>query len=492
MKNPNQNILLKTAVSKQGQSEPFNGFLSDDFLLNSEYARRLYHDYAKDLPIIDYHNHLPPETIAKNENFSNMTSLWLAGDHYKWRALRTLGLEERYITGSASDEEKFLKWAAAVPYLMRNPLYHWTHMELKNPFGIGELLSESNGLKIYHHCNQLLKKPEFTPQDLLKNFKVEMVGTTDDPVDDLKFHRQISKTSLQVKVLPSFRPDKALNISGGAAYRSYIQKLSEVSGVMISSVNTLLEALQKRVDFFHEQGCRISDHGLSFLPYHKGRSTKLDKVFEDVLEGKDAEASVYQDEFTALMLMELCRMYHTKGWVQQFHLGALRNTNTRMLNVNGPDTGYDSIGDFSQAHSMAAFFNHLEEQGVLTKSIIYNLNPADNAIFATMIGNFQGEGIKGKMQFGSAWWFLDQIDGMKEQISSLSNMGLISCFIGMLTDSRSFLSYSRHEYFRRLLCDLFGNDIERGLLPADIPWIGKLIQDICYYNSKNYFPFKVG
>ncbi len=462
--------------------------MGEDFLLQTETARQLYHDYAKNLPIIDYHCHLSPEVIARNAPFPNMTALWLAGDHYKWRALRTLGVEEHYITGAATDEEKFVKWAEAVPYTMRNPLYHWAHMELKNPFGTTELLSGENARQVYARCNALLPQPAFTPQGLLAHFNVEMVGTTDDPIDALTFHQQLAASSFPVKVLPSFRPDKVLQLTGGNDFRTYIGQLSAASNVSITSINTLLEALQQRVDYFHSNGCRLADHGLVHLPLPGKSSGNLAKTFAAVLAGDDASAASCQNEFAGFILLALCRMYSRKGWVQQFHLGPLRNTNTRMLQTNGPDTGYDSIGDFRQAAAMAAFFDELEQKGALAKTIIYNLNPADNATFAAMIGNFQQSGIKGKMQFGSAWWFLDQLDGMTNQLNALSNMGLISCFIGMLTDSRSFLSYSRHEYFRRLLCNLFGNDVAQGLLPADIPWLGKMVQDICYYNAKNYFP----
>lgn len=485
----NEETIAAPAATAHRQPVQKNTFMGDDFLLQTDTAKQLYHTYAKDLPIIDYHCHLSPQTIAENKPYANITAIWLAGDHYKWRALRTLGIEERYITGDASDEEKFVKWATALPYTMRNPLYHWAHMELKNPFGVTELLSEKNAQAIYDQCNQLLQKPAFTPQGLLEHFKVEMVGTTDDPVDNLAYHQQIAASGFKVKVLPSFRPDKVLNLAGGEAFRGYINKLSDASGVTISDTSTLLEALRKRVDYFHANGCRVSDHGLSFIPFSNKQSGRIEEVFAAVVAGNDEEAGIYEQEFAAMVLHALCAMYHQKGWVQQFHVGALRNNNTRMLETNGPDTGYDSIGDFPQAASMSAFFNALEAEGKLTKTIIYNLNPADNAAFAAMTGNFQGGGMKGKIQFGSAWWFLDQLDGMKDQMNALSNIGLISCFVGMLTDSRSFLSYSRHEYFRRLLCNMFGDDIEQGLLPADIPWIGKMVQDICYYNAKNYFTF---
>ncbi len=463
--------------------------MGEDFLLQTETARHLYHDYAKGLPIIDYHCHLSQEVIARNQNFANMTQIWLAGDHYKWRALRTLGVEEHYITGNATDEEKFVKWAEAVPYTMRNPLYHWTHLELQDPFGVTELMCGDNALEVYAHCNRLLQQPAFSPQGLLKHFNVEMVGTTDDPVDNLACHQQLAHSGISVKVLPSFRPDKALHLGGGETYRAYLQQLSAASGIEITSIDTLLEALQQRVNYFHENGCRLSDHGLSYLPSPSERTSDLDRAFGAVLAGNDAATAAQQEAFSGYILLELCKMYARKGWVQQFHLGALRNTNARMLQVNGPDTGYDSIGDFPQAATMATFFNSLESDGLLAKTVIYNLNPADNAVFAAMIGNFQQSGIKGKMQFGSGWWFLDQLDGMKAQLDALSNMGLISCFIGMLTDSRSFLSYSRHEYFRRLVCNMFGNDVEQGLLPDDTAWLGKLVQDICYHNARNYFSF---
>ncbi|MFB9864239.1 glucuronate isomerase [Rufibacter immobilis] len=463
-------------------------FLNEHFLLYTKTSRRLYHEYAKSLPIIDYHCHLSPEAIAKNQNYENLTSIWLAGDHYKWRAMRALGVEEKFITGNATDEEKFLKWAAVVPYTLRNPLYHWTHMELQNPFGVHELLTERNAQQVYTHCKGLLQQPSFTPQGLLTHFGVEMVGTTDDPTDDLAYHQQIAASSFKMKVLPSFRPDKVFNLAGGDAFREYIRLLANVSGVDIFNLDTLLEALEKRVTYFHDHGCRISDHGLTNLPSLGLPTHQLERVLTDVLAGNNAEAAAHQESFTAFLLLELCRMYSHKGWVQQFHVGALRNSNTRMLKVNGPDTGYDSIGDYPHIQNMANFFNELEKQNSLTKTIIYNLNPADNAAFATMIGNFQGGGIKGKMQFGSAWWFLDNLDGMKQQMDALSTMGLISCFVGMLTDSRSFLSYSRHEYFRRLLCNILGEEMEKGLLPMDLPWIGKMVQDICYFNAKDYFP----
>lgn len=461
-------------------------FLHDDFLLQSATAVKLYHDYAKGLPIVDYHSHLPPDAIASDMTFENLTSIWLAGDHYKWRALRVLGTEERYITGDATDREKFRKWAEAVPYTLRNPLYHWTHMELKNPFGIEELLSGSNADRVFDAASEKLQAPEFSPRGSLTHFGVEMVGTTDDPVDDLHHHGAIAGSGFATKVLPTFRPDKVFQLSKGDDYRRYIQQLQESSGVAIVDLDTLLDALWNRLYYFHSKGCRIADHGLNSLP-RQTDSHSLNDVFKQVLAGDDRLAAEHEEGFTFLVLSELCKLYHDKEWVQQFHLGPLRNTNSRKLRELGADTGYDSIGDFQQAQAMQQFFNTLEEDGRLAKTVVYNLNPADNAVFAAMMGNFQAEGVRGKMQFGSGWWFLDQLDGMTQQINTLSNIGLISCFVGMLTDSRSFLSYSRHEYFRRLVCNLFAEDINKGMLPDDLEWTGKVIQDICYYNAKQYF-----
>ncbi|GGC46557.1 uronate isomerase [Parapedobacter defluvii] len=462
-------------------------FLHDNFLLPSGTAQVLYHDYAKDLPIIDYHSHLPPDAVASNANFRNITHIWLAGDHYKWRAQRVLGIPEKYITGNADDREKFRKWAEAVPYTLRNPLYHWTHMELKNPFGIEELLGPENADILFDQTTEQLQDPAFSPQGLLRHFNVEMVGTTDDPTDSLDHHHAIAESGVDTKVLPSFRPDKAFQLSKGDPYRQYIRQLEASSGTAIVDLDTLLDALSNRFYYFHRHGCRIADHGLSHLPRATSSAVSLDEVFKQVLSGDDRLATEYEEAFTYVVLTELCKLYHDKDWVQQFHLGPLRNTNTRKLSQLGPDTGYDSIGDFQQAEAMQRFFNALDMENRLAKTVVYNLNPADNAVFAAMMGNFQDEGIKGKMQFGSGWWFLDQLDGMTQQMNTLSTIGLISCFVGMLTDSRSFLSYSRHEYFRRLLCSLFAEDIEKGLLPNDIGWTGKIIQDISYYNAKTYF-----
>lgn len=466
-----------------------SAFLTEDFLLQSDFARTLYHNYAKDLPIIDYHCHLSPEDIAINRSFENITQVWLYGDHYKWRAMRTLAIDEKYITGNGSDEEKFNQWAFAVPYTMRNPLYHWTHLELQRYFGINTLLSPDSAATIYRKANSLLATPAFSTKGLLEKMKVQMVGTTDDPIDTLEFHQRIQKDGSSIKVLPSFRPDKSFAIENPEAYKQYLGKLSAAAGISITSFDTLLTALQKRVDYFHAQGGRISDHGLEHM-YFPLNATNYnpDTLFQKVLAGQQLDTAE-NHFFKYQVLLALGRMYHTKGWTQQFHLGALRNTNARMLTKLGPDTGFDSIGDFSQATALAKFLNELDKTNQLAKTILYNLNPADNEMMGAMIGNFNDGSVKGKVQFGSAWWFLDQKDGMEKQLNSLSNLGLLSCFIGMLTDSRSFLSFPRHEYFRRILCNLIGKDVVQGELPADEKWLGKLVSDICYYNAERYFNF---
>jgi glucuronate isomerase len=465
-----------------------NSFLTEDFLLQSESAKILYHDYAKNLPIIDYHNHLPPAELAGNRQFETISKVWLAGDHYKWRAMRTLGINEHFITGGASDQEKFQKWAETVPFTMRNPLYHWSHMELWRYFGIDELLNGDNAAEIYHQTSEMLQDPDFRAQGLLEKMNVEVVCSTDDPCDDLADHISYHSANKPVKLYPAFRPDKSFAIENAESYRAYLQKLGNVVGFEITSFDKLIEALSNRVDYFHSRGCRLSDHGLESLVFSKDEQLSSDSILVKALRGNPLTKKEIQ-HFKFKTLQKLCKMYHAKGWVQQFHLGALRNTNTRMLSTLGPDTGFDSIGDYDQASAMGAFLNHLDSTDQLTKTVIYNLNPRDNEVFATMIGNFNDGSIKGKIQFGSGWWYLDQKDGMEKQINTLSNMGLVSCFIGMLTDSRSFLSFPRHEYFRRILCNLFGKDVENGELPWDEKWLGKLITDICYQNAKNYFDF---
>ncbi|MES2108611.1 MAG: glucuronate isomerase [Bacteroidota bacterium] len=463
-------------------------FLDKDFLLETPTAQRLYHEYAAGLPIIDYHCHLPPDEIAGDINFQNLTQIWLNGDHYKWRAMRANGVGEEYITGNKSDWEKFEKWAATVPYTLRNPLYHWTHLELQRYFGIHELLSPVTAKKIYDECNEKLQSPEYSVRNLIKNKNVEVVCTTDDPLDSLAHHEKIKADGYEVKVLPAFRPDKAMDAGNVNALYAYISKLETISGNAISDFNDYLSELKKRHDFFAAHGGSVSDHGLEHMYAEKYTDDEVRAIFTKIRK----EQVLTQQEvaqFKSAMLYHFAVWDNEKGWVQQYHLGALRNNNTRALSQAGPDTGYDSMGDFSQGKAMSQFFNRLESENKLAKTILYNLNPTDNELFATMGGNFNDGITPGKMQFGSAWWFLDQKDGMIKQLNALSNMGLLSRMVGMLTDSRSFLSYSRHEYFRRILCNLFGNDIENGELPNDMEWTGKVVQDICYYNAKGYFEF---
>lgn len=463
-------------------------FLTEDFLLQNEFAKILYHDYAKNLPIIDYHCHLPQRDIARNRQFENVSQIWLAGDHYKWRAMRTLGINEKYITGNASDKDKFEKWAYTVPYTVRNPLYHWTHLELQRYFGINQLLNPDSANAIYKDCTEKLNTAEYSTRALLKKMNVQVVCTTDDPADSLEDHLQLKQENFEIKILPTFRPDKAYAVENPAAYLTYLGQLSSVANVEINRYADLLKALEKRIEFFASVGCKLADHGLEQLYHFHANAFDIEILFKKVkkLEPLKAEEINF---FKYKTLLELCRMYHKQGWTQQFHLGALRNTNERMLRELGPDTGFDSIGDFSQSVALSRFLNELDSTNQLAKTILYNLNPSDNEVMGTMIGNFNDGSSKGKIQFGSAWWFLDQKDGMEKQINALSNLGLLSCFIGMLTDSRSFLSYPRHEYFRRILCNLIGRDVENGELPKDEKWLGKIVSDICHYNAKEYFKF---
>ncbi len=460
--------------------------IPEDFLLYTESARTLYHNYAKDLPIIDYHNHLPPNEIAENKNFSSMSEIWLKGDHYKWRALRTLGVDERFITGDASDEEKFNAWAKVVPATVRNPLFHWTHMELKRPFGINRFLNENSAKEIYAQANEQLTTKEFSTQGLLKQFNVKMVGTTDDPIDSLSHHKNILDQNLDFKVKPSFRPDKSVVIGEAKSYREYIAKLSKASGIEIIDVESLLAALENRIEFFAAHGASIADHGLSSMPSKVTLTDAQKFEYAKFLKG-DTDSCSDVDAFAGYVLTAICKIYHKKGWVQQFHLGAIRNNNHGMMRKIGPDTGFDSIGDYAQAQSLSNFLGNLSLDDQLAKTIIYNLNPADNDVFAAMIGNFADGKTKGKVQYGAGWWFLDQKDGMEKQLNSLSNMGVLSTFVGMLTDSRSFLSFPRHEYFRRILCNVLGKEMENGQIPNDEKWIGAMVKDICYYNAKEYF-----
>lgn len=464
-------------------------FITEDFLLQTDFAKTLYHSYAKDLPVIDYHCHLSPEDIANNHAFNTLTEIWLKGDHYKWRAMRTLGIDEKFITGNASDDEKFKQWAYTVPYTVRNPLFHWTHLELQRYFDVQELLSPDTAANIYKTCTEKLNTPDFHTVSLLKKMNVEVICTTDDPADSLESHKKIAAQNIGIKVLPTFRPDKSFAVENAEGYTEYLKKLSAASGITIDSFTNLLSALENRINYFHSLGCKLSDHGLEQLYFPTpGVSYNQENLFKKVNDLKELTSEEIKF-FKYTVLLELGKMYHAKGWTQQFHLGALRNTNARMLGKLGPDTGFDSIGDFSQSRALAQFLNELDSTNQLCQTILYNLNPADNEVLGTMIGNFNDGSTKGKIQFGSAWWFLDQKDGMEKQINSLSNLGLLSCFIGMLTDSRSFMSYPRHEYFRRILCNIIGNDVKNGELPADEKWLGKIVSDICYNNAKTYFKF---
>ncbi|NBA88401.1 glucuronate isomerase [Emticicia sp. CRIBPO] len=463
-------------------------FLDDNFLLKTKTAQTLYHEFAKQMPIIDYHNHLPPDQIADNIRFNNLSHAWLYGDHYKWRAMRTNGIKEEYCTGNASDYDKFSKWAETVPYTLRNPLYHWTHLELQRYFGIKDVLNPVSSQKIYDKASEMLQGSTFSTRGLLSHMHVEVVCTTDDPLDSLEHHKRFKKEEgTGLKMLPTFRPDKFILIDH-PNFRHSVEKLGIVFGHEIKDFYDLLKALRARADEFASLGCKLSDHGLEYIYAADYTEEGADKAFKHVLAGhpiSDKEAL----EFKSAILHALGIMYSELGWTQQFHLGALRNNNKRALRLLGPDTGWDSIGDWPQAQALSKFLGKLDEYDQLAKTVIYNLNPADNEVIATMIGNFNDGSIAGKVQFGSGWWFLDQKDGMEKQINTLSNMGLLTRFVGMLTDSRSFLSFPRHEYFRRILCNILGDDIENGELPNDLIWTGKVVQNICYNNAKEFFKF---
>ncbi|HAK79545.1 MAG TPA: glucuronate isomerase [Runella sp.] len=463
-------------------------FLDEDFLLQTDSARTLYHEFAKQMPIIDYHNHLPPDQIVADKTFENLTQIWLYGDHYKWRAMRTNGINENYCTGAATDYEKFEKWAETVPYTLRNPLYHWTHLELQRYFDVHEVLSPKSARRIYDECSEKLRTPDYSVRNLLRKMNVEVVCTTDDPLDTLEYHQQLAtEGTFEVQMRPAFRPDKFILI-GNTNFATYLQKLGTIVGFEINRYDDLTKALRARADFFASLGCKLSDHGLEQIYAADFTPEAADSILQKALAGQTLSQNdilVYQ----SAILHFLGTMYHELGWTQQFHLGALRNNNARALRLLGPDTGWDSIGDWSQAMALSKFLGRLDEYDQLSKTIIYNLNPADNEVIATMIGNFNDGSVAGKVQFGSGWWFLDQKDGMEKQITALSNMGLLSRFVGMLTDSRSFLSFPRHEYFRRILCNMFGNDFENGEIPSDMEWVGQVVQNICYNNAKQYFGF---
>lgn len=461
-------------------------FLDQDFLLDTETGKRLYHEYASSLPIIDYHCHLPVQEIAENHRFENLTEIWLRGDHYKWRAMRMNGIDEAFISGEKNDWEKFVKWSETVPYTLRNPLYHWTHLELQRYFDVDKILHSGSAKDIYEYCNQKLQTSEFRVHGLLKRMKVEIICTTDDPTDSLKYHQLIDKQSFHVKVLPAFRPDQAMSIGDPMKFQKFLEKLGKSADISITTFSLFLDALKRRHDFFHSVGCRISDHGLERFYEVDWTETELNRIFDKVRNGQRADRLEIQ-QFQSAMLLQFAEWDYEKNWVQQFHIGALRNNNSRKLGNLGPDTGWDSIGDFPQAHDLSAFLNSLDKNNRLAKTILYNNNPADNEVMATMIGNFNDGSVPGKIQWGSAWWFMDQKEGIEKQLNALSNMGLISRFVGMITDSRSFLSYPRHEYFRRIICGIFGREIERGELPNDMDWTGKIIKDVCYSNANQFF-----
>jgi glucuronate isomerase len=472
-----------------------NNFLGTDFLLGTETSRRLYHEYAEELPIFDYHCHLPVAEVAENRRFENLSAIWLAGDHYKWRAMRAFGVEERLITGDAPDWDKFAAWAQTVPFTVRNPLYHWTHMELKDPFGVADkLLSPATAREIYDHCNALLSKPEFRARGLIEHFNVKVVCTTDDPTDDLSHHRRLAEEAkagtFSVKVLPAFRPDRAMAVENLRSFIAWIIELGKAADLLIGDYSSFLEALHKRHRYFHALGCRLSDHGIE-QPYTAEYTEKeAAGIFKKVRAGGSLTAEEIL-KFKSAVLFELAVMDGEAGWTQQFHFGALRNNSSRMFAALGPDTGFDAMGDFQIGRSLVRLLDRLDSAGKLAKTIVYTLNPRDNELAASILGSFQDGSVAGKMQLGSAWWFNDQLDGMRRQMEALSNIGLISQFVGMLTDSRSFLSYPRHDYFRRLLCDIFGRDVEAGLLPADIPHLGGIVQDVCWNNAVRYFGIPV-
>jgi glucuronate isomerase len=465
-------------------------FIHDDFLLSNETARRLYHRYAAGQPIFDYHCHLSPKDIAENRRFNNLVEIWLEGDHYKWRAMRANGVEERFITGDAAPFEKFLAWARTVPHTLRNPLYHWTHLELARYFGIDCLLDETTARGVWERANELLATPELSAQGILKKFRVKALCTTDDPSDDLRWHKQIAESGLETRVFPAFRPDKALNVHLPEAFNAWVGLLGAASKRAIESHGDFLEALRSRLDYFHAMGCRLSDHGLNHCYADFCSDETAAAIFTRARAGQAATAAE-QAQFASSVMLFLGRLYAQKGWVMQLHLGARRSVNSRMSKQLGPDTGFDSMGDWRQADALGSFLDRLDRDNALPKTIVYNVNPVDNYAFATMMGNFQDGSVPGKMQFGSAWWFLDQKEGSEWQMNALSNAGLLSRFVGMLTDSRSFASYPRHEYFRRVLCSMIGQGMERGEIPDRDDLVGPMVQNICYNNARDYLALGV-
>jgi glucuronate isomerase len=465
-------------------------FITENFLLGNRSAVRLYREYAEHQPILDYHCHLPVREIAENRRFENLTQIWLYGDHYKWRAMRANGVDERFVTGDASDWEKFLAWAETVPRTLGNPLYHWTHLELLRPFGIRDLLlNGKSARRVWDTCNAKLKTDRFSTRGILKQMNVHCVCTTDDPVDNLEYHRAIaSDRTLKTLVLPAFRPDRGMSVENPALFVEWVGKLESAADMDVATYPQFLAALRRRHDFFHANGCRVSDHGIETAYADHYTQAEIASAFTKARRGKSL-SSVEVLKLKSAMVYEFGVMDHEKGWTQQYHLGAMRNANSRMYRALGPDTGFDTIGDFELARPLAGMLARLDDGGRLAKTIIYNLNPRDNALIAAMIGGFQDGTVPGKIQYGSAWWFLDQKSGIEAQLDALSQMGLLSRFVGMLTDSRSFLSYPRHEYFRRILCNKLGEQMEQGLLPRDLRLVGGMVSDICYRNAKAYFSF---
>lgn len=462
--------------------------MDKDFLLQTDVAKELYHNHAANMPIFDYHCHINPQEIAEDKQFENITQIWLYGDHYKWRGMRSNGVAEKYCTGDASDWEKFEKWAETVPNTLRNPLYHWTHLELKRFFGVDKLLSPATAKEIWDECNAKLQTPEYSVRGIIKMANVHTICTTDDPIDSLEHHRAIKASGFETAVLPAWRPDKAMAVENVSNYNDYLNKLENASNSTIDTFSALLDALDNRHEFFHQNGCRLSDHGLETAIAEDYSDAEIEAIFVKVRKGKTLNP-VEILKFKSAMLYEFGIMDHSRGWTQQFHIGALRNNSTRLFNKLGADVGLDSIGDFEIAKPLSKLLDRLDMNNKLAKTILYNLNPRDNELIATMIGNFQDGSVPGKMQFGSGWWFLDQKDGMEKQINALSNLGLLSRFVGMLTDSRSFLSYTRHEYFRRTLCNLIGTDVENGEIPYDMELLGKMVENICFNNAREYFNF---